>query len=250
MEKLTRLDYLKCREDLNGLGFTDKEITKALDQCKLTVNLLTDLNGYKQEPKYLKAYEVTKRSHSWRGKEYRGEFEREVTMHGIECRVPSNYQGLRHGEIIEALMCNKFDWFNTFTVDKNYTESETGEYFDFIGRLNVNSLPKKYLNMTVAELVKRNQKKDLVKKKSAWSLYEMYNVDSYDIYLTTDNGSLYVPIKALLNGDIDAIKNRLITYSKSYYVKKEDEDKREKMVAPIHSDQAKRLFELINTTKR
>ncbi len=59
-----------------------------------------------------------------------------------------------------------------------------------------------------------------------------------------------MPIKALLNGDIDAIKNRLITYSKSYYVKKEDEDKREKMVAPIHSDQAKRLFELINTTKR
>lgn len=50
----------------------------------------------------------------------------------------------------------------------------------------------------------------------SWSIYELSNVDYYEIYLKTKAGSLYVPIRALLDQDPQKIVDRMVSYFKTY----------------------------------
>lgn len=260
-KELTAIDYLTIRPQLNELGFTDDEIIRAIDQSGLNVNLLTDR----------KTFAESSHAEHFKVKEYIGTsvhhytlvnnegYEKRMHCNGVAFRVPAHYQGLKHGRIIHKLLENKFEWFSSFTVDKTYKESETGEWFDAIGRLNVNDLPDKYRKMTVAQVVELSLEKDIVKKKSAWDLYEMHDVESYDIYLRTERGSLYVPIKCLLNGDVNGIIERSVSYlwdyrnmrhySKPEYINSEKGQESLKWylreVECVFTDTANRLFNIL-----
>lgn len=266
MENIKVIDYLKCRKSLNNLGITDEEINKVLDELGYNKENLCDTIALEKSEPYQKPFEFVKSGTSTfkeysvvKGKEYI----REYTALAKFYRVPAQYQELKHGAIIYRILCNKYDWFDTFQKDKSYKESETAEYFDTIGRLNVNKLPEKYFNMTVAELISLKEEVKISKKESAWSLYEMYN-ENYEMYLDTEFGTLYVPIKALLNKNTKLITNRMTSYAMSYhdpknlsgftlnhrgrtkeeYVKDKQKDY-ENMITPLNSKEAKLLFDFI-----
>jgi hypothetical protein len=254
-----RIDFLKCREELNELGITDKEINKALDDLGFTTRDLTNETGYKQEPTYIKKKNFL-RNGNVHCKDYKGAYVKEYTVTGPIYQVSAQYQGLKHGDIIFKLLCNRYSWFDDFKVKKNYQESETESYFDSIGRLSTGSMSKEHLNMTVAELIALREGKKITKDKSAWDLYEMYGSRDYEMYLTTETGSLYVSLKAIIDKDWSVIDKRMKTYGMSYHdpknlsgyalnhrgrskeeYKKDKEEDYKKMIAPLKSKTAKLL---------
>ena len=215
-KELTVLDFLRCRTELNKIGFSDKEILKSLSDLEITKRDLTDEKAFENGTPYCNTYEFSRKGVG-HFKQYKGNFVREYTKNADFYFIPAQYQGLKHGKIIEKLLSNRFDWFNSFMKDKSYKESETGEFFDSIGRLNVNSLSEHYKNMTVQQLLDLNREKNLTKKVSAWDLYEMHEAKNYEIYLTTSKGSLYVPITSIMNGDFSEIEKRMLSYANSYH---------------------------------
>ena len=58
--------------------------------------------------------------------------------------------------------------------------------------------------------------KDDKKKVTEWQLYEMSSIN-YEMYLNTEFGSLYVPIKAIVEKDFSIIEKRMNDYFKFYY---------------------------------
>jgi hypothetical protein len=267
MENIEAIDYLKCKKSLNNLGITDEEISRALNELGYNKENLCDTIALQENRQpYQKPFEFIRKGTSTfkeytevKGKEYI----RDYTAPANFYRVSAQYQGLKHGTIIHKILSNRYNWFDSFYKNKSYQESETAEYFDTIGRLAVKKLPEKYLNMTVAELLSLKDGVKISKKESAWSLYEMHNED-YEIYLGTELGNLYVPIKAILNSNIELIKNRMTTYAMSYHDPKNlsgfalnhrgrtkeeyaaDKQKDyENMIAPLNSKEAKLLFDFI-----
>lgn len=258
------IDYLKCKKALNNIGITDKEITKAFEQLQISRNDLCEEYAIERPGrKPVNSVHEFLKVGIGHFEKYQGEYVKKYTATADIYLIPSQYQGLRHGKIIEKILNNRFKWFNTFLKDKCYQESETERYFDTIGRLDVNRLPEKYKNMTVAELVSLRDGIKSTKKESAWSLYEMYN-ENYEIYLTTEFGTLYVPIKALLDKDFNLIKKRMISYALSYHDPKHLSgfalnnrgrtmeqyaiDKKidyENMIKPLKSKEAKMLKKLL-----
>lgn len=256
MKTFEAIDFLSCRKELNNLSFSDNEINNALKICGFNKDSLTDKKGYRIEPMYLSIYEVTKQNHQFKMKEYNGQWEKEVYVSGIEVRVIAQYQGLKHGDIIKTLLMNRFEWFDSFQVDKNYKEKVLE--LDYLGRLDINKLTEEQKKLTIDELIKLTTI-EVVNKKSAWSLHEMTRED-YEIYLTTEFGTLYVPIKAILNNDFSLIKNRLESYALDYCdpinlsgfalnnkgrtkeeYKKDKEKDYANMIKPLESKEAKLL---------
>lgn len=244
--KYQRIDYLTCRTQLNELGISDAEINKALDDLGMAKEDLCDTHAVKSCRECYHKIKEFVNSGVGTFTAYKDGYEKKYNANADFYLVPARYQGLRHGKIIHKILSNRYEWFELFTVDKNYKESETGEWFDSIGRLSTKDLPEKYLNMTVKQVIALSEKKNIVRKKSAWNLYEMYEAKRYEIYLTTELGSLYVPLKALLDGDVDAIKNRQVNYAKTYTDSKE---KISKMIAPLDSKEAAILFNFMKSSK-
>lgn len=212
-----RIDYLTCRKYLNNLGITDGEINTALDQLGITKRDLVDEIGFPKEhtTPYQKPHEFSKYDIIYY-KLYNGEYEKSCTRKGSLYFVPAQYQGLMHGKIIYQILVNRYSWMDDFKVKKSYKESEFDEYFDVLGKLNVKKLPEEYHELTIKEILERNKFVEIIKDKSAWDLYEMSN-ENYEIYLQTENGSLYVSIKALLDKDFSIIEKRMLDYGNSYY---------------------------------
>lgn len=83
-------------------------------------------------------------------------------------------------------------------------------------------------------------------KEFEFTAYSMkyQNLDDYEIY---PKMHIYVPFKALMNGDIEAIKDRNRKYAKSYnngiYTPKETEKR-------LNSPEAQHLFDVIQNLKR
>lgn len=255
------IDYLTCRNALNEIGFSDDEIRKALQDLEMSKKDLCDEKAFEHGKPYHRVYEYIRRGIG-HFKKYQSEYIKEYTANADIYLVPAQYQGLRHGKIIRQLLNNRYDWFDTFLKDKSYKESETGEYFNSIGWLDVNSLPDKYKEMTVNQIIELSKEKNLVKKESAWSLYEMYGSKDYEIYLTTSKGSLYVPIKALIDKDWFLIEQRMKSYAISYHdpinlsgfalnhrgrtkeeYKKDKEADYNNTIAPLESPEALKLKE-------
>jgi len=251
------IDYLKCRTELNSLGISDAEIQKALNELNITKNDLTDKQGFQNIPNYLKVFEVTKERHQFKQKQYNGAWEKEVDVIGVEVMIPSQYQGLKHGKIIETILKNRFSWFSSFTKDKNYKEKIID--IDYCNRLDLDKLTDEQKNLSINELLDLS-KKEVIKKESAWSLYEMHTSENYELYLSTEFGSLYVPLKAILSKDFSLIEKRLKTYAESYHdpkklscfalnhrgrtieqYKKDKEADYLKMIEPLKSKEAKEL---------
>lgn len=215
-ETFNRIDFLKCRIYLNELGITDNEINKALDELNISKKDLCDEKAFERPAcniDYIKIKEFL-RIGTGHFKKYQGEYVKEYTANADIYLIPSQYQGLKHGKIIFQILTNRYPFMTQFLIDKNYKEAEIE--VDTIGRLDLKNLDEKYNNLTIKEVRKLVAKKDVIKKKSAWDLYEMRSID-YELYLITEFGSLYVPIKSLINKDFNLIKNRMIKYSLSYH---------------------------------
>jgi hypothetical protein len=244
--KLEAIDYLRCRPQLNEMGFSDEQIKTALVEVGLNVNLLTDSYGCERGSKpYMKPYEFIRHGQV-HAEEWKGEFKKEYTYNGDFYRVPSQYQSTKVGDLVMELFSKRYVWWNDFTIDKNYTESETGEWFDFMGRLDVDALPEKYLNMKVYEVRDLNIKKDLTKKKSAWSMYDIHDAEKYEVYLATEFGSLYVPIQAILKKDFSIVEKRMLDYFGDYYSGKGREEYYAKAIKALESEEAKLLSLFLN----
>lgn len=209
-----RIDYLKCRKYLNNLGISDKEINKALDQLDYTKESLTDTEGYSNESHKPHGVHEFYKTGTIHYKEYLHGYEKSCTRTGSIYRIPAQYQGLKHGEIIFQILKNRFDWFDTFLKDKKYKESAIE--LDYLGRIDLSKLTEEQKELLVNEIIELSKKKDLVKKETAWSLYEMHS-EKYEMYLTTEFGSLYVPVGALLNKNFSLIEQRMKSYGLSYH---------------------------------
>ena len=95
-----------------------------------------------------------------------------------------------------------------------------------------------------------------------WSIYELSDAENYEIYMDTENGTLYVPIKALLERNPKIIEERMKSYHKWYYnvagyklnhkenetveqYKKRREQDYEKAISPLQSREYKYLCKLM-----
>lgn len=214
-----RIDYLKCKKHLNDFGITDEEINKALDNLGITKKDLCEEIGFKNEGQtpYGNTWEEIGRGTIYLVEYKDNGFEKRYRRTGMRYLIPHQYQGLKHGDIIFEILKNKFEWFPSFKVQKFYEESPVEEYFDTIGRLDVNRLPEEFKKLSVQELLNMNSKIKITKEESGWNLYEMSSSDHYELYLRTEFGSLYVPFKALMNKDWKAIEHRMKTYALSYH---------------------------------
>jgi len=166
-EEIMLVDWLNTSlYELLLKHYTREEIQNRLLCSGFTVEDLTDLENYRQEPTWLKIKQLVKENHQFTVKEYCGEWSKEITVRGFRYRVKAKYQGLKHSKILRAFLNTSFEWFSGFN----------------------------------------------------WDLYEVSNADTYEIYLKTSKGSLYVPLEALYNKDFSLIENRMKTYW-SWYCK-------------------------------
>lgn len=207
---LQAIDYLTCTKELLAMGFKSREISKAIKQAGQSVESLTEIKGYQDLPRWKGTFEVVSERHSYRTKEYRGAYHRDVDKVGYGIRQSAQYQGLKHGKIVFELLKNRFWWFDKFV--KEVVEVE----YPLKGCTRIENMHPDFDNYTVAEIKKLSKGKEVVNTKSLWSLYEIYREDA-EIYLATGEGSLYVPIKALLSGDWNAIVERMTSYHNGYF---------------------------------
>jgi len=118
-------NWLTCIDELHALGFSDAEIDAALAKADLW---LTDLTEQRIFPlKHSSDLSFTEKSSITpcvvirRGKlmqTIRHPLDSSYTKHdfapGVELRVRSQYQGLKHGKLLHALLSNRFPWFGEF----------------------------------------------------------------------------------------------------------------------------------------
>jgi hypothetical protein len=209
------IEFLKCKKPLNLLGITDEEINKALNDLNITKKDLVEEYNVPIGSKFHCSSNEFVKTGPCSVKKYYQEYEKTVTERRDIYIAPATYQGLKHGEIIYKILSNRYPWMDNFQKDKSYKEAEIE--VDSIGRLDLENLPSKYDHLTIKEVKDLVKKKDVVKKESSWSLYEMYNSIEYEIYLTTEFGSLYVPIKALIEKNFKLINDRMVSYANSYH---------------------------------
>ena len=75
-----------------------------------------------------------------------------------------------------------------------------------------------------------------IKHPEQWKVYKLsYN----DIYLETEFGSLYVPIKAIFNNDYTLIEQRMNEYFNFYH--KHNKEKLEESLKPLQSKEYQEL---------
>lgn len=239
-----RIDFLKCREALNKLGFTDQDINTALDQLNITKHDLCDSQGFRNGVwDYITVKEFDRRGTVFY-KEYKGAYYRDKTEQGEYWLVPSRFQGLKHGKIIFQLLKNRFEWFDTFnktTIKKIKPK--------FNENTKIKDLPSDLYNLTLSEIISMSQKEQEIEEiNSLWSLYEMSDGEDYEIYLSTEYGCLYVPIVAILDKDFSLIEKRMKDYF-GWYCNLSRKDCREKLsnvLKPLESNEAEKLKEYFN----
>lgn len=77
-----------------------------------------------------------------------------------------------------------------------------------------------------------------------YGVYGYEDVEKYEIFIKADGVSWYTPLKALLAADVDAIKERTLTYAKEY-----SKEYHEKYVKALEMPETKQLFETISSLK-
>jgi len=263
-----RIDYLKCKKYLNNLGISDDKINKALDDLGMEKKDLCDEIAIRdsQGKPYQTPHEFTQRTTGY-FEDYKGEYIKRFTENANHFFVPATYQGLKHGEIIFQILSNRYKWFDSFKTLKSYKESEVEKYFDSLNRIDTESLPDKLKHKTIFELEEMRKEKKKYFEKSAWDLYEMKS-ENYEIYLNTEHGTLYVPLKAIINKDFLLIVERMISYSLSYNdpenlsgfalnhrgrtkeeYKRDKQKDHENMIKPLVSKEAEKLKKIFINEK-
>ena len=212
------IEWLSCKTELLRL-FTEDEIKKALVDTGTTVRDLTYEEEFETVPPYQKPSVMVK---DW---------------HTGTVRRTMNYKGKEWETHEEARI-------QTWRVTAQYQSLSHGK---IIHRLLSNRF-KWFTEFT-------------------WNIYgfDYQKLENYEIYMKTtkaegdtDNvgASLYVPLKALVDGDVEAIKKRHGDYMKWYYsdlgiTGKEKREREKKYLAkalqPLQSPEAQKLFEYLKT---
>jgi hypothetical protein len=209
-KKIELIDWLTNRKIWNKY-FTDQEINTALQQLKYSVSDLTDEQFQESSNCHYTVNELVRTGNGTIKKYFRDtNYSMDVQVSGYYFRVPARYQGLKHGKILEQLLKNKFNWFDSFkeiVIEKN--KPDINSYVKF------KDIPKEYESFTIKQLKELTESVNIEVEKSLWSLYELQ--ENAEIYLKTENGSLYVPLDALLNNDFSLIENRMTSYFKWYH---------------------------------
>ena len=178
METIKLIDWLNCKDDLLKV-FSKGEIETALKQTGYTKEDLTSIETFENEP-YAKIKELVK-------DRYRGKIRvfRDVTVEGQTVSM----EGYKEATVRD------------FRVIHNY---QGLKHSKLISQLLQNRF--KWFN------------------KFKWDIYELRDLENYEVYLTTEEKhksfksdlKLYVPLKALLQKDKQAIENRNKEYWLSY----------------------------------
>lgn len=207
-KKFEPIDYLTNLSLLHDLGFGREEIAETVDRLELFENwkIYKD-EGLTNDPKYLKVYEIIKDRHSFQKEVFQGEYSKKITVTGYLVRIPHEYQRNYHGIIIHDLMCKKFPWFASFQK-KEEKESK------LTGRERLEDIDPSLRSLTVDELLSRVQKH--IVEKPLWKIYSPSNIDD-EIYLETEFGTLYVPLKVFTEFDTGLIEKRMTDYFSWYY---------------------------------
>ena len=231
------INWLHCKDVLLELGFTKTEITKALEENFLTVDKLTSKESFEFEPRHLSVHEITK-DISWFDKKVystviekgvRVEVEGSVRTKGVEVRIIDNYQHLKDSAIFYTLLKNKFKWFTSFT---EFTQKDKNE------------IKEEYYQSTAPKDLNKDRLKEVLfsaeRKASKWDIYHIESFDK-EIYLTTSEGSLYIPLNAIMKKDFSIIEKRMEDYFKSWC--NNDKKKIKKNLTPLDSIEANQLKE-------
>ena len=212
------VEWLTCKEYLRRY-FSDEQIKLAIERAGLTVSDLTEEKGFREYPGWMKTLEVVQENATINAVDYKGEYKKEYKTNGWLLRVPAQYQGLKHGGIIEQLLIEKFQWFNSLPFMKKVCRAVKTEVTDFTW---LKGVPEEMRHLTVAELLGMTNI-TVEAMESKWKLFEMYGCsrdrDTYEIYLECNGHktSLYVPFKALMECDWQAIVDRHVKYHDEYY---------------------------------
>ena len=234
--------YWSNYEKALKLGFTEEEIKEASKKCNLEYSDVSEIKGFQEESHiFYKTHQFVKKSHQYHERRYCNNGEQLMngkTVSGIGVRVPSNYQGNTTKNILMELMKNRYDWFDSFIIDKNYTEKPLS-YAYSIGRLTLDKLTEEHKNLTGHQLIElANSSIEIQRAKSAW---EIYDLDM--LYLSTKNGSIYVPLEAILKSDIDIVIDRMTKYFKSYH---SDKSRVAKSLLPLKTEEFNQLKNYLN----
>lgn len=210
--------YWKEYKTALELGFSEEEIKEASERCSLKDSDVSEIKGFKDESTpqhFYKVHQFVKESHTYHERQYCSngrELADSKTVSGIGVRVPSDYQGSVTNNMLTQLFKKRHDWFDSFLINKNYTEKPL-DYALTRGMLMLENLTEEHKALTGFELLELSKvKTEIQGTKSAWSIY---NLD--EMYLSTELGSLYVPVKAIIESDFSIIENRMKTHSKSWY---------------------------------
>ena len=234
------IEWFTPTENLIELGFSTEEIETAITESGISLNDLTEEKGFIDIPTWMRKYEVISDKYRYKTKKYQGEWEKKVEVSGYKVRVPHTYQGLSHAKVLYCLFSNRWEWFNKFTTTKEIDKKI------WLSGLPASKLPDEYKDTPIKKLSYSYIIAKEVETNSSWSLYE-YRKD-YEMYLRTELGTLYVPLKALLDSDIKIVKERMVSYYKGYYDYKDAAYK--KAIAPLQSKEFKQLKGYLLKTSR
>ena len=218
-------DWLNCKEILLQY-FTEEEIELALHQINYSVDDLTDIENFENEPKFYKNYELFKQNVRFYKTVYYGEYSKNVSVVGNAYRIEAKYQGLKHGKLVHKLFSNRYEWFD------NFSTTELVNCKQFTGFIRLKDIPEEFKNLTVNQLL-AIEKREVIKSK--WNIYEVQ--PSPEMYLETEFGSLYVPYISLINKDFSIIENRMTTYV-NWYI-----ENKTALLKPLISKEALKLKE-------
>ena len=212
-KSISLVEWFNGTPELLKLGFTEQEIEKAILDSGNDINSLTDIEGFSQFPSYHKRAELVDSNYWYTKTNYVNQggkqYENRERVRGIGVRVPAHYQGLRHDKILFALFSAKWSWFDSFR------KKEECEIKKYLSDLPISQIPDQFKDLTPAELRREYLIEKQVNECTKWSIYELRN--DGEMYLTTQNGSLYVPIAALVEKDFSIIEKRMTEYHASYY---------------------------------
>jgi len=222
------IDWLTCKEVLLQY-FTEEEIELALHQINYSLDDLTDIENFENEPKFYKHYELYKQNVRFNKKVYQGEYSKDVSVVGNSYRVKAKYQGLKHGKLVHKLFSHKYEWFDSFFT------TQLLDCKQFTGFIRLKDIPEEFKDLTINQLLEV-ERKEVVK--SQWKIYEVNS--NPEMYLETEFGSLYVPYNSLIDRDFSIIENRMTTYVNWYST---DIEEKTAMLKPLISKEALKLKE-------
>jgi hypothetical protein len=183
----------------------------------------------------------------------------------LTCKKEMNAVGITDDEINEAMLDLKMDidtitdkegyefeprWKGIFEIVKENYHYDRYDYkiiggVEYEGKIPTVGflvrIPGKYQGLKHGKIVhrileKRHKWFNLFK----WSIYEWYGGGNFhEIYMDTENGSLYVPIEAILKNQYALVESRMQDYFKAY--RNNDREKVKKDIAPLESSEAKLL---------